>query len=283
MITLRQFTDSEIPFGMALKEQAGWNQQHADWQRTLALQPNGGFVAEWDGQPAGTVMVTLYDDVAWVSMMLVDAELRGRGIGGRLMETALQFADGHNARSVRLDATPLGQPLYERLGFTADFALMRYAGLVGWDESSSPTNSMSHVVRLADSPHPTQIADYDRRVTGTNRRRLLELLAKEVPIWVKRNASSIEGFVTARRGSHSVQIGPCQAEESTGAELLLYAMRCHVGEPVLFDTPDDHHAAIEVARQHGLSSQRTLLRMTRGERVHEDRTRMWATFGPEKG
>jgi len=36
------------------------------------------------------------------------------------MECALAFLDNQSVTSVRLDATPLGQPLYEQLGFVRD-------------------------------------------------------------------------------------------------------------------------------------------------------------------
>ena len=48
-LTLRLMTPGDIELGMRLKGQAGWNQTPADWQRFLELEPNGCFVAEWDG------------------------------------------------------------------------------------------------------------------------------------------------------------------------------------------------------------------------------------------
>lgn len=269
MLSIRGMTHADIPFGMMLKEQAGWNQRAADWERTLRLQPDGGFVAEWSGRPAGTVMVCLFDEVAWISMMLVEASLRGRGIGRGLMEQALAFAEAHGARSIRLDATPLGEPLYRRLGFEADFALARWGGRPrGGDGSALVPRTL------------TEVAAWDRAITGTNRYRLLELLLAETPAW---GCPDLPGYVSFRRGSVAVQIGPCLSESSRGGCLLEQALGRLAGDEVVVDIPVAHSAAGAIAAQCGLTPRRTLLRMTRGSKVAERVEHLWASFGPEKG
>src|SRR3954447_22763141 len=106
-------TVADIATGVRLKGQAGWNQLESDWRRLLDLQPDGCFVAEIDGAAVGTVTTCRFGPVAWVAMMLVGEAFRGRGIGRDLMLRALAELDGQGVRSVRLDATPLGRPLYE--------------------------------------------------------------------------------------------------------------------------------------------------------------------------
>jgi len=41
MIEIRPFRASDVPLGMRLKDQAGWNQTEADWHRFLFLEPEG--------------------------------------------------------------------------------------------------------------------------------------------------------------------------------------------------------------------------------------------------
>src|SRR5258705_12655293 len=113
-------TVADIPVGMRLKDQAGWNQLEADWRRLLDLQPDGCFVAELGGSPVGTVTTCRFGPVAWIAMMLVDVRFRRCGIGRALMSHALEDLDAHGVCTVRLDATPLGRPLYETLGFVAE-------------------------------------------------------------------------------------------------------------------------------------------------------------------
>src|SRR3954465_13201950 len=117
VLCIREMTLADLPTGMHLKDQAGWNQREDDWRRLLAMQPDGGFVAELEGTPVGTVTTCRFGAVAWIAMVLVDEAVRGRGIGRMLVTHALGSLDRHGVCTVRLDATPLGRPLYETLGF----------------------------------------------------------------------------------------------------------------------------------------------------------------------
>ena len=143
MIRVRTMT-ADLPLGLRLSRQAGWNQTAADWQRFLDLQPDGCFAAEWDGTPVGTTTTCILGRVAWVAMVLVEAGARGRGVGTALLAHALGFLDRRRVAAVRLDATPLGRPLYERLGFVEQFRLARFEGTllpspaVGGVEDSPP-------------------------------------------------------------------------------------------------------------------------------------------------
>src|SRR5262249_12737980 len=130
VIHLRILTAHDLPLGMRLKRQAGWNQTEADWQRFLDLEPYGWFVGEMDGTPVATAATCVFGPVAWVAMVLVDAAVRGRGIGTALMRHALAFLESRCVRGVRLDATPLGRPVYEKLGFVAEYSLARFEGVL---------------------------------------------------------------------------------------------------------------------------------------------------------
>ena len=74
-------TVADIPLGLELRQQAGWNQTESDWRRFLELQPDGCFVAEWEGKPVGTTTTCLFDDIGWIAMVLVEQAARHRGIG----------------------------------------------------------------------------------------------------------------------------------------------------------------------------------------------------------
>ncbi len=51
MLRVRPMSAADVPLGLRLRGQAGWNQTEADWRRFLGLQPDGCFVAELDGAP----------------------------------------------------------------------------------------------------------------------------------------------------------------------------------------------------------------------------------------
>ena len=216
MLRIRGMTIADIPLGMRLKEQAGWNQVEGDWLRMLELQPDGCFVAELDGVPAGTVTTCRFGPVAWVAMMLVDSSFRSRGIGRALMNHALNELDSAGIRTIRLDATPLGRPLYESLDFVAEATFARYIGTL------PPAAAPSNLEEVRASEWVDGMTALDLQVTGTDRDRLLLRLAGEYPdsLRVAVEAGEIIGFLLARPGSRARRIGPCIAREQAGPGLL---------------------------------------------------------------
>jgi GNAT superfamily N-acetyltransferase len=278
-VTVRQMLAADLPFGVHLKDQAGWNQTTADIERFLALQPNGCFVAEFDGRPAGTVATFVFGPVAWIAFVLVESELRGQGIGQALMRKALEFIDEQKVPTARLDATPLGQPLYEKLGFVAEFKLARFEG--------KPTSVTGSVPGISPGKpeHFDAIVALDRKASGAERTDLLRRLIDEQPsqLRVVTKGSNLTGFVLSRPGSRATMIGPCVASNDCGLALLDDSLSQHAGEPVFVDIPLGQTAAIELAKQRGLTVQRELLRMRRGPALVEIPDIIWASSGPEKG
>ncbi|MGC9366696.1 MAG: GNAT family N-acetyltransferase [bacterium] len=55
----------------------------------------------------------------------VDPNLRGKGLGGKIISKALELADGNTALHVEYDNP--AKRLYERLGFKSKYAEMRFS------------------------------------------------------------------------------------------------------------------------------------------------------------
>lgn len=284
MIHLRLMTPHDVSLGMRLKEQAGWNQTEADWQRCLQLQPDGCFVAERDGVAVGTVTTCIFGPIAWIAMVLVDVAHRGQGIGRTLLDHALAFLDGRGISSVRLDATPLGRTLYEKRGFVEEYTLTRFEGvpsLVG-----SPASFRDKIAVVAMRPaHQERVMQFDRQITGTDRAGLLRHLYAETPAeWrLALRGEELLGFTAARAGSRAWQIGPCLATAEAGPLLLADALARRVGQRVFVDVPTENRASVAIATEAVLVPQRPLYRMCRGPKPHERVEQLWASFGPEKG
>lgn len=284
-MNLRTMTAADIPFAMQLKEQNRWNQLEADWRRQLDLEPTGCFVAEVAGQPVGTACACVFDDVAWINMVLVDRAHRGQGIGTALMRHVIATLETRGVAVMRLDATPLGQPIYEKLGFVGEFVLERYEGVlphtIGAPQGVGSTGEIVPM-RLADL---ASIARFDAAVTKTDRAKLLRRLLDEAPdrAYQWEQEGRLEGFAFCRRGSHAWQIGPLQGSARAGAELVHAMARRLADQRVYLDVPSAHAGAIQCAKSLGLAVQRPFLRMTRGRPLGENLEQFWCAFGPEKG
>ena len=85
-----------------------------------------GFVALMDDDLVGTITTTSYGtELAWIGMMLVHPDFRRRGIATALMKAGLDYLRGGGVRCMKLDATPAGQPVYEKLGFQPEWSIER--------------------------------------------------------------------------------------------------------------------------------------------------------------
>ncbi|MHC4405256.1 MAG: GNAT family N-acetyltransferase [Planctomycetota bacterium] len=279
MIRIRPMTVADVPLGLRLREQAGFNQTEADWRRFLELEPDGCFVAELDGTPAGTVTNCVFDTVGWIAMVLVDKRFRGRGIGTRLVEHALAYLDGRGVPTARLDATPRGRPIYEKLGFVAEYDLARWEGVASGGASRAG-------VRPVEADDLGFVLELDQGVTGTDRGRLVERLCRERPdaMRVFGDRGKIEGYLTLRDGANAAQIGPGVAlTPEAGRALADAALELAAGGLVFLDVPNDNAPGTCWARSKGLVVQRGFTRMRRGEPVFDHPAQLWASSGPEKG
>jgi GNAT superfamily N-acetyltransferase len=91
------------------------------FMRALGHLPSDGahlYVAAVDGAPAACAVAQDHDDtdcgIYWVATL---PEARGRGLAGALMRRAVADAHERGRTTSTLQATKLGQPVYERIGY----------------------------------------------------------------------------------------------------------------------------------------------------------------------
>lgn len=275
-VRIRVMRADDLTGGLRLSAQAGWNQTPQDWRRIYRLAGEGAFVAEAEARMVGTAVAVRFGEVAWIAMVLVEESLRGRGIGTSLVRHALAFCDAAGVATVRLDATPLGRPVYVRLGFQPDYELIRYAGTApGGPEQPTPLGEgeFGEICRL------------DREVMAYDRGNFLrELLAESPTAFCRHHRDGeLRGFAYARPGRIAGQIGPCVALDATaGLSLLNQALQGRKRQ-FYIDVPVPNEPAAAWACEAGLTEQRRLLRMHRGGRPAGRADCLWASSGPEKG
>ena len=91
-------------------------------------------LARVDGRPVGTARLLVSGDSGKIGRVCVLAEMRGKGIGARLIEAAVrEFAANPAIAKVKLSAQINALPFYERLGFTAEGDEYLDAGIVHRD------------------------------------------------------------------------------------------------------------------------------------------------------
>jgi ribosomal protein S18 acetylase RimI-like enzyme len=283
---LRTMTETDIPAGMRLKELAGWNQTRADWERFLSASPRGCFVADVDGCVRGTATTICYENrFAWVGMVLVDPAYRSRGIGTKLLERAIEHLDQQRVPTIKLDATPHGKPLYEKLGFVSEYEIER------WTLKRPAAAIATAADRTEEETLPPQLLDFlckaDREVFGADRASLLKSLHAHAPsltagIW---NSGAFEGYAFARQGSFADHLGPWIATNAGTARQLLEEFTTHSRREILIaDCLKSNSFALDLLQSFGFTHSRLLTRMYRGPNVFRGRPELLCSImGPEFG
>jgi hypothetical protein len=146
-------------------------------------------------------------------MVLVEASHRGQGIGGRMLNAAIELAQSIGGETFGLDATDLGRPVYLKRGFLDVARIDRWlrpgrAGAVPVGNTKSEP--------LCDF---TDVLNMDRQMAGVDRSALLRhLIAEPGTICDSTNGA---GYAILRRGRVADHIGPVVAANEGAAELLL--------------------------------------------------------------
>lgn len=280
---IRTMSHADIPAGMRLKNQAGWNQTEADWRLFLDADPAGSFVADVAGTVVGTVATIVYENrLAWIGMMLVDPQFRRRGIGEGLMKASLEYLEARGVPVVGLDATPMGRPLYERLGFVPESELNRWA----FDRPVSHL-PVKNVDSLPESSALASVFVSDRETFGVDRSALLSSIFQAAPARVVtlETGTSSPSYAFARHGTHADHLGAWVADDASTAAAVLEGVLERTGPGrMIADVPAAHPWAGRLLEARGFRVARDLTRMYRGKPDYPARSeRICAILGPEFG
>jgi GNAT superfamily N-acetyltransferase len=268
--TYRPLTAGDIFGAQRLRELAKWNQTARDWENLLTFDASGCFAAEMDGRLVGTATTTRFaprcgpGSLAWIGMVLVDPESRRHGIGSTLLKNCIAHLQAAGVETIKLDATPMGRPVYEKLNFVAEYSLERWEG-----KARSLPPPWLEGVKLAPIAERdlAELIRYDTPVFGCDRGAVLSAFWKTEPhvAVLARKGEHLAGYALSRPGSHFHQIGPVVADSPAISEaLLVELLRKLDGRAVITDLLTSNPATTPVGQRCGLISQRPFLRMALG-------------------
>jgi len=265
---MRQLHPGDIQDLLRLSRDAGWNQSAADWSRVLELAPTGCWGIEVEGGIVATATLVCYGtQLAWVGMVLTDARYRGNGFATRLVRHALDCAHDLGARCVKLDATNVGRPLYEKLGFRAEQTVERWV--------RNGLRASVHLRGTTLSLNP----ELDRSACGYDRTAWLEAMRPDGGTYLRSG-----GFLLTRSGSLNGYLGPCIAKDRrTARELLAQALSDNPESGWFWDLLTANREAQDLARSFEFAPCRTLTRMQMGESLPAEEAAVYAIAGFELG
>jgi len=277
VLLVERLAADDVAGGLALSDAAGWNQNADDWSFFLSAGAAFG-VRDDAGALIATAAALPYDAATgWISMVLVEAGQRHRGIASQLVDACVASLR-EAGRTPVLDATPAGAAVYARIGFVAGFAFER------WERGGAAKGITASRCAVAAGPSRTEtLVALDRSAGGVDRALLLRsfLARAETRAWL---APGDTGFAIRRAGRRAAQIGPIVAADDAAAlDLLGTALDGIVGR-VCIDVPVHCTVVGDALTRLGFVRQRPFVRMALGDaRAAAARERVFTLAGPEFG
>jgi GNAT superfamily N-acetyltransferase len=257
--------------GLALSSEAHWNQNEADWRFFLTTGIVFG-VRDNAGVLVATAALSPYtSDSAWISMVLVTANWRRRGLATKLVDACLDVAMKQGL-TTWLDATPAGASVYGPLGFTPALQLRRLRL-----ENSTPAQAASQPLPACDI---SEIIAHDTSTIGFDRSALLTELGGRSGSRLVANGDAI---ALVRDGRNTRHIGPLFAGSGDRALALVEAIVRSEAGPWLIDAVSTQDTFLKGLTGSGWSIERPFQRMRFGRATTQPVAPAFAVAGPEYG
>jgi GNAT superfamily N-acetyltransferase len=268
----------DVPAGLRLSSEAGWNQTAEDWAifvrhgKVFGLQdPDGALIA--------TAAALPYAEFGFVSMVLVTPAWRKRGLATGLVEAAIGSLRGRSLVPV-LDATPAGAPVYGRLGFKRILDLCRWERITTSGSHRRP--GFEPAGRPTALPSLGVFARLDADAFGSQRSFLLQDFLRRPH--TRAFALGDRGFLLARQGYRATQLGPLVAEAQSEAVRLLDLALAELDGPLFLDAANQWTDIGAWLESRGFSRQRPFQRMAfERTQTFGDPRRLMVAAGPEFG
>ena len=271
---LVEMGEADVSAGVALSDEAGWDQTAEDW--ALMIRLGRAFaVAGAESRLVATGLALPYPPAfGWISMVLVHGPYRRLGLATRLLERSIDELRNRGLVPF-LDATPAGRPVYERMGFRPIEALTRWRGQGGGPAPASlPPVSPGGLPSLAELDHAAFGADRSAVLADLHGR----------PGAVSRHDPEAGGFLLTRLGRTATHVGPVVARETETALRLLESGLAAIPGPVVIDVPDREADVAALLAGRDFRPERPYVRMALDRNAgFGDAALVRAVAGPELG
>jgi GNAT superfamily N-acetyltransferase len=272
---------TELPDAEALVAEAGWNQVAADWR--MFLDFGAVHAVRAGGRVIATAATLPYSGrCAWISMVLVAAAQRRRGLATRLLHRCIADITAAGLVPV-LDATPAGRMVYAQLGFADVWGFARLASQSRVFKASPRSAAAIHPI--TDSVWPI-LCRYDTAIFGADRSQILARMRGRLPsanLFAERDGR-IVGMLLGRDGRTASHLGPLIADDDAAATALLARALGQIAGLVYIDLADAKTDTRLWLKLSGFALQRPFTRMFLGKsQSFGDVARTFAVIGPEFG
>ncbi|RWL92187.1 MAG: GNAT family N-acetyltransferase [Mesorhizobium sp.] len=214
-IAVKQLQEKHLAAAQVLSAAVKWPHRPQEWKFALSL---GRGLAAMDGDSlvGTTIWYPFGRQYATFGMVAVSPSMQGRGIGRLLMETALRDAGG---RTMLLNATVEGRPLYEKFGFKAIGAVRQHEA-ANAVPASVPLPEGACFRSMEETDLDSVIA-LDEQAAGFRRSGMLRALKEIAKGLILEQGGEMVAWSFFRRFGHGYVIGPVGARGATAAQAVI--------------------------------------------------------------
>ncbi len=110
-----------------------------------------------------------HEESAWLAHIVVHKNFRNNGLGREIASSLIEGLDKAKYKTVYLDATDMGYPVYKKLGFEIETEYIHLDG----DYVDNPLTDPETIIPFHEG-YRDQILELDRLISGENRLRVLK-------------------------------------------------------------------------------------------------------------
>jgi GNAT superfamily N-acetyltransferase len=241
---------SDIPLLEPLQP-SGWGDIRPNFEYHVLSPICDPLKAIIDTTITGVGTTIRHADTAWLAMIIVHPDYRNRGVGNAITKALIDNLDHGFYKTIQLDATDLGYPVYLKNGFEVQTEYIHFK----CDQYNADQPVSNSIIPFHEQ-YRDNLYELDRRISGEGRTVTLDLYINTSFLYIEN--SRLQGFYIP-----ALYDGLIIAEnEQAGIEL----MKLRFKSKQFASVPVDNKAALEFLSQHPFEYLRTSRRMIKGEK-----------------
>lgn len=254
-LKIRTMNREEAEFAIEMAAAEGWNPGIHDGELFYEADPEGFFIAELEGKPAGCASAVAYDnDFGFFGLYVVKPEFRKKSIGIKLTQKCLEHLGDRN---IGLDGVVENEKKYQEvMKFKSSYSNLRFEGRGGGEIPDG-------LVKSSEVPFE-KLLEYDRRMFPAPRPGFLKkwINQPESYAFAVLEAGGLKGYGAIRKCRAGYKIGPLFADDPKTAEKIFRALGASVpGETIYLDVPEPNEKAMEIAKKYHMKVMFRTIRM----------------------
>jgi predicted N-acetyltransferase YhbS len=196
--------------------------------------------------------IILFKDTAWLSQIIVHPAYRRRGFGKAVTQELIGQIDQQQYKTILLDATSLGYPVYQKLGFETISEHLHFSA----NETESTFEKSTYIIPV-DERDREAIFQLDELATGERREK--KLMEKLNEAWIYSRNKNLEGMYFPSLGKGMI----IAQQPDAGIELM--KMRMNKNKSSML--PAENKPAIDFLLSNGWTQTRMSRRMILGRTI----------------